>query len=102
MVGRFVWANWPVSMKFVIELHDSRSADFAHAGNDLNACERMLIERLTPCFNISLNSRPTKIPPYYLPANAPLRCSRSLNKLIHQAERVVKAEDTRMVLEEYE
>lgn len=102
MVGRFVWSNWPVSMKFTIELLSSQSAPFDCIGNDLNAAERLLIEQATPCFNISLNSRPTPIPRAYLPANAPLRCSRSLNKLLHQAERAVRMEDTRSLVREAE
>jgi hypothetical protein len=100
IMGRFVWANWPVSMKFTIELLSSQSEQFNMVGNDLSAAERALIERWTPCFNISLNGRPTPVPSAYLPPNAELRCGRSLNKLIHQAERVVKADDNRLLMEE--
>jgi hypothetical protein len=100
MVGRFMWSNWPVSMKFTIELMSSRNAEFACIGNDLSAAERLLIERWSPCFNISLNSQPTPIPSQYCPANGILRCGRSLNKLIHQAERVVKVDDARLLIEE--
>src|SRR5512138_1357074 len=57
--GRFVWANWPVSMKFTIELMASGSEQFAEVNHDLNAAERELIERWSPCFNISLNNMPT-------------------------------------------
>jgi hypothetical protein len=35
-----------------------------------------------------------------LPPNAGLRCSRSLNKLIHEAERAVKAEETKIWIQE--
>lgn len=100
LVGRFMWANWPVSMKFTIELMSSKCADFERVGNDLSAAERQLIERWTPCFNISLNSQPTPLPSHYFPANARLRCGHSLNKLIHQAERVVKLDDAHLLLEE--
>ncbi len=102
MVGRFMWANWPVSMKFTIELMSSKSDRFIPVANDLNAAERQLIEHWSPCFNISLNSQPTPIPSKYVPANARLRCGRSLNKLIHQAERVVKVDDARLLIEEAE
>jgi len=102
MVGRFMWTNWPVSMKFVIELMSSKSAQFDSLANDLDAAERQLIERWFPCFNISLNNKPTPIPSRYVPANGVLRCGRSLNKLIHQAERVVKLDDARLLLEESE
>lgn len=89
-VGRFVWANWPASMKFTIELISSQSAQFADLDNDLNSAEVALIRRWKPCFNDSLNDQPTPLPGQYRPVNAPLRCGR-LNRLIHEAERAVKA-----------
>lgn len=100
--GRFMWNNWPVSMKFIIELMSSKSEQFAEAGNDLNAAERLLIERWAPCFNISLNKQPTPIPIYYLPPNAKPMFRPSLNKLMHEAARVVQAEETRRLLEDVE
>ena len=102
IVGRFVWCNWPKSMKFTIELMSSQSEQFNAVGNDLNAAERLLIQQWLPCFNISLNRQPTPVPPSYLPPNANLRCGRSLNKLIHEAERAVKAEDNQLWLQELE
>jgi hypothetical protein len=93
-MGRFVWCNWPKSMHFTIELLSSQSEEFAVVENDLSAAERLLIQRWSPCFNVSQNSRPTPVPDTYLPPNAPFRRRRSLNKLIHDAERAVKAEDT--------
>jgi len=102
LVGRFVWCNWPRSMKFTIEMFSSQSADFEAAGNDLDAAERELIRRWSPCFNEALNSRPTVLPPSYLPPNAPFRRRQSLNKLIHEAERVVKAEDTKQLSQDIE
>ena len=98
--GRFVWCNWPISMRFVIELMSSRSAEFDNVGNDIVAAERQLIQRWSPCFNISQNSQPTPVPASYLPFNAKLRCSRSLNKLIHQAARAVQAEDNTLWVQE--
>lgn len=92
IIGRFVWCNWPRSMKFTIEL---RSSQFEGVGgSDLNSAEAQLIRRWTPCFNVSQNTRPAPVPASYLPVNARLRCSRSLHKLIRQAERVVRSEDT--------
>lgn len=96
IVGRFVWSNWPVSMRFTIELLSSQSAQFEALGNNLDAAERQLIHSLSPCFNVSLNSQPTPLPPSYYPPNARLRCSRSLNRLIHEAERAVKADEKRL------
>jgi hypothetical protein len=95
IVGRFVWCNWPKSMSFTIELLSSQSKQFAVVGNERNAAERLLIQRWSPCFNISLSSQPTPVPDSYLPPNAPFRRRRSLNRLIRQAEQAVKAEDTK-------
>jgi hypothetical protein len=102
IVGRFVWCNWPKSMKFTIELSSSQSAQFTAVGNDLNAAERLLIQQWSPCFNISLNSQPTPVPGLYLPPNARFRRNYSLNKLIHEAERAVRAEDNQLWLQELE
>ena len=100
IVGRFLWCNWPRSMNFVIEMFSSKSEAFASVGNDLNAAERRLIQHWSPCFNVSLNSQPTPLPAAYLPPNAPFRCRRSLNMLVHEAERAVRAEESRRWMEE--
>lgn len=102
IVGRFVWSNWPTSMNFTIELLSSQSAEFGVVGSELNASERLLIQGWSPCFNVSQNGQPTTVPASYLPPNAPFRRRRSLNMLIHEAERAVKAEDTKRWLEQME
>lgn len=96
IVGRFIWVNWPKSMNFTIELLGSQTEQFISVGNDLNVAERQLIQDLSPCFNVSQNIQPTPIPQPYLPPNAEFRRRQSLNKLIHQAERAVKAEETKL------
>jgi len=93
MMGRFVWCNWPKSMKFNIELLSSQFEQFNGVGNDLNAAEQWLIQQWSPCFNVSHNQRPTPLPTAYLPPNAKLRRRQSLKKLIYEAERAVKVED---------
>ncbi len=93
IVGRFVWVNWPKSMKFSIELLSSQFEQFNSIGNDLNAAEQLLIEQWSPCFNVSYNLQPATLAPGYMPPNANLRRRRSLNQLIREAERAVKAED---------
>lgn len=98
IVGRFIWCNWPRSMRFTVELMSSRSPQFDGVGNDLNASERLLIERWSPCFNVSLNNKPTPLPASYLPSNAPFRRRRGLKALIHEAERAVRAEDAELWL----
>jgi hypothetical protein len=92
MIGRFILCNWPTSMRFTIELHDSRSADFPDVGNDLNTAERALIERHAPCFNEMLNRCPTALPARYAPPGPTIRCSRSLGKLIGEARYAVRAD----------
>jgi hypothetical protein len=93
IVGRFVWCNWPKSMKFTIELLSSQSEEFSRAGDDLNGAEKQLIELWSPCFNVAQNTLPAPVPDCYLPANARFRHRQSLNKLIREAERVVRSED---------
>jgi len=102
IVGRFIWVNWPKSMSFTIELMSSQSEQFGSVGNDLNAAERQLIQQYSPCFNVSLNNQPTPLPQSYLPPNSQFRRRASLNKLIHEAERAVKAEDAKLWLQELE
>jgi hypothetical protein len=92
-MGRFIWVNWPKSMKFTVELLSSQFEQFNSIGNELNAAEQLLIQQGSPCFNASLNPQPTPIPSTYLPPNATLRRRRSLKQLIREAERAVQAED---------
>jgi hypothetical protein len=102
MMGRFVWCNWPRSMSFTIELLSSRSTQFCDVQNELNASERQLIQSCSPCFNVSLNHRPTTLPPSYLPPNAPFRRRQSFMTLLYQAEQAVKADDAKRWLEDLE
>jgi hypothetical protein len=101
IVGRFVWSNWPASMKFTIELLSSQFEQFNTIGNDVNAAEQFLIQQWSPCFNVSHNRRPTGLPQPYRPPNAGLRCRRSLKKLIYEAERAVQIEDNQRLLAVY-
>jgi len=102
IMGRFIWCNWPTSMKFTIELLSSQSEQFDVVRNELSASERLLIQRWSPCFNVSQNNQPTTLPNSYVPPNAPFRRRRSLNTLIHEAERAVKAEDSKLWLQSME
>jgi len=99
VIGRFILGNWPASLRFTIELLSSQSERFVHVDHDLDQAERDLIQQLSPCFNAALNSQPTPCPDRYAPLTAPLRCGRSLNKLIHEAERAVKADEQSRWLE---
>jgi hypothetical protein len=102
IVGRFVWCNWPASMKFSIELLSSHSGQFDPIDHDLNAAERWLIQQWSPCFNVSQNSVPTPLPPVYLPPNAPWRRRRGLNALIHEAEYATRRENNQLWVQETE
>ncbi len=102
IMGRFVWCNWPTSMKFTIELLSSQFEQFNIVGNDVNAAERWLIQQWSPCFNVSQNSQPTPLPQMYLPPNARFRRRRSLTALIQDAERAVKREDDQLLVQEIE
>ncbi len=93
LVGRCVLCNWPASLRWTIELWSSQADRFAGVDRDLNAAERWLIEHYAPCFNDTYNLRPTPLPDRVAPPSAPLRCSRSLNKLIHEAARAVQADE---------
>ncbi len=95
VMGRFVLCNWPRSMRFTIELWSSQADRFTVVNYDLNAAERMLIEQYAPCFNEALNHQPTPLPDRYAPPSAPIRCSRSPVKLVHEAERAVRADERR-------
>ncbi len=97
-VGRFILCNWPLSMKFTVELHDSRSDEFAPQQHDRSAAERALIERCTPCFNVALNHQPNPLPQRYFPLTVKPRCSRSLGKLIMEASLALQAEQRRQWL----
>jgi len=94
IVGRFIWVNWPQSMNFTIELLNARSEEFNDVGNDRSVSEATLIRRWSPCFNVTQNSQPTQLPTSYMQPNAPFRRRRSLNALLHEAERALKAEDS--------
>jgi hypothetical protein len=89
-------------MKFSIELLSSQFEEFDSIGNNLDVAEKQLIQRWSPCFNVSQNNQPTPLPKSYLPPNAPFRRRRSLNMLIYEAERAVRADDTKLWLENME
>ncbi len=99
-VGRFILCNWPGSMRFNIELLSSQLDRFAPIGHDLDAAERSLIQELAPCFNNTLNDRPSPLPAGYFPPTGPIHCSRNLTKLIREAGYAVQAERRRQWLEE--
>ncbi len=85
IVGRFILVNWPKSGNISLYLLDSRGPRFAPVNHNLDAAERSLIEEFTPCFNVSLNSQPTALPPGWLPANAPIKHLKNLKRMLREA-----------------
>lgn len=98
IVGRFVWSNWPTSMRFTIELLSSQGEQFTAVHHDVNAAEQLLIQQGAPCFNVTHNRQPSPIPPAYRPANAKLRFRGGLRRLLYEAERAVRLEDNRLLV----
>jgi hypothetical protein len=94
-VGRFILLNWPRSMRFTIELQSSASPRFASVGNDPDAAEQCLIERLCPCFNEVLNDQPTPLPNGYAPPDARVRHPKSLKRMMREASHAVQLERDR-------
>lgn len=92
MLGRFILCNWPASLRFTIELQDSRSVGFTEVGHDPNVAECTLIEQHAPCFHEMLNRRPTPRPARYAPPGRAIYRSRSLGKLIGEARHAVQAD----------
>jgi len=95
VIGRFILCNWPKSLNYQINLMSSQSIPFAPVQHNLHAAEAELIQRWSPCFNQALNHQPTPLPDRYILPSAPLRCSRSLTRLLREAERAVKVDERR-------
>jgi hypothetical protein len=102
LVGRFILCNWPTSLSYSLELMSSQAEQFASVGHQRTAAEGYLIQHFAPCFNEALNKQPTPLPRRYTLPNAKLRCSRSLNQLIREADRAVQADERRRWLREKE
>jgi hypothetical protein len=91
-VGRFILCNWPLSLKFTIELMSAQSSLFAAQDNQLDAAERTLIEHYTPCFNRALNVHPSSLPDRYDPPNVPIKSPHSPTGLIREARNWMKGQ----------
>jgi hypothetical protein len=85
IVGRFLLANWPRSASFYVELISSTRMEAAIQSNDIDTAERILIENLKPCFNVSLNGQPTPLPGDYLPPNTPIKYLKNLRRMLREA-----------------
>lgn len=85
IIGRFCLANWPRSAKFTVGLLNSQSPRFDGVGHNLDAAERVLIEELRPCFNVSLNSEPHVLPPGYIAPNIPIKYLKNFKRMLREA-----------------
>jgi len=97
--GRFIWCNWPAAMHFTVELMTSQDEAFTCLSNNLDAAEHLLIRQYSPVFNVALNEEPRPVPAGYHPVNSPLTCPRSWSRIIHEAEKMVRASENKQLLE---
>ena len=102
LVGRFIICNWPVSMRFTVELMSSRSARFDSVEHDLNRSEQLLIQQYTPCLNTALNPQPAPLPSQYASPYTPLKFSHHPQKFIREAAQVIQAEQKKAWLAQVE
>ena len=91
VMGRFIVVNWPVSMRFTLEMMDARDARFAHVGHDLDLAEQALISQHRPCLNTTHNPYPSPLPAGYFPPLTPLRMRLYPKRCIQQAGQAVEA-----------
>jgi hypothetical protein len=97
IIGRFCLANWPRSGRFTLGLLSSGSPRFAGVGHNLDAAERVLIEELRPCFNVSLNSSPLPLPAGYIPPNQSIKYLRNFKRMLREAGYVRRGSGEDMV-----
>lgn len=90
LVGKFVRNNWPRSMNFTVELLRSQDPAFAALDHRRDAVERLLIQRLHPCFNDVHNGQPTPLPAHYRPPQASVAYPRHLGKMMREAEQALR------------
>jgi hypothetical protein len=94
MMGRFILCNWPQSARWTVVLLSSGSPRFSPVDHDLDTAERMLIEELTPCFNVSLNHTPAPLPAGYLAPNATIKYLRNFKKMLREAGYVRRSSES--------
>ena len=97
--GRFIVCNWPVSMRFTVELMSSRSPQFDAVQHDLDLSEQALIHQYAPCLNTVFNPAPTPIPGQYLSPYTSLKFRHHPQRCIQQAAQAVDAARLRAWLE---
>jgi hypothetical protein len=56
-----------------------------HPNCTLDTAERVLIEKLKPCFNVAMNGQPTPLPDEYLPANIPIKYLKNFRRMLREA-----------------
>lgn len=102
VLGRFIICNWPVSMRFTVEMMSSRASRFTGVDNDLNRCEQLLIKQHSPCLNTTFNPNPAPIPGQYASPYTSLKFRHHPQKFIHQAAQAVESAHKKAWLEQQE
>ena len=95
VMGRFIVCNWPVSMRFTLQMYDARDPLFAAQAHDLDLAEQALIQRHQPCLNTTHNPNPTPLPPHYLHPLTPMRMRLYPKRCIQQAAQADEAQGLR-------
>ena len=91
VMGRFIVCNWPVSMRFTLEMYDARDPLFAPAGHDLDQAEQWLIRHHQPCLNTTHNPTPNPLPSQYLHPLTPMRIRLHPKRCLQQAAQAIDA-----------
>jgi hypothetical protein len=102
LMGRFIVCNWPVSMRFTVELLNSRSSRFDFVQNDLNLSEQALIDQYRPCLNTVFNPTPTPIPAQYVSPYTSLKFRHHPQRCIQQAAQAIEAAQLKAWLESFQ
>lgn len=92
LLGRLIVCNWPMSMRFTVELMSSRTACLASVEHDLNRSEQLLIQQYTPCLNTTMNPQPAPLPDRYFSPYTSLKFRRHPKRCIQQAAQAIQAE----------
>jgi len=90
LLGRFIICNWPTSMRFSVELLNSRSSRFDLVQNDLDLSEQLLIREHAPCLNTTFNPNPTPIPDQYASPYTSLKFRHHPQRFIKQAAQAME------------
>ncbi len=101
ILGRFIVCNWPISMRFTVELMSSRASRFDSVQNDLDLSEQALISQYAPCLNTTFNPNPSPIPVKYTSPYTSLKFRHHPRRCIQQAAQAVEAAQLKAWLDSF-